>query len=155
MDRVAALADILPPLPPDATAAASPWAQPWAIPGLVLLLGAALWAALWWRRARPWRAVAAAAHAAVSDAPSPAMQAAAIAAALRPALPDGDWPATLRERLDALRYRDLPAERAAEELQALGRATAHATRAAWRAAALSPRRARTAFIRAWEREAQP
>ena len=63
MDRLAALADILPPLPP-APLPPAPWWQtplPWL--ALVFVLAVCVWVLLGWRRGRTWRLLRAQARA--------------------------------------------------------------------------------------------
>ena len=138
MDRLAALADILPPLPP-ALLPPVPWwqaPQPWL--GLAVALAACAWAALGWRRGRTWRRLRAQARAVLRDGAdgSQATQLGThLAAQLRLVLPEADWPQPLRTAFDALRFAPVTAETSIGLMAAarmLESAAAQALRAAWK-----------------------
>ncbi len=146
MDRVAALADIVPPSPPAAVAVA-PWWQHPAV-ALVLIVAVALLAAAWARRSRRWRRLRASVRGACrAGGGAVPDRAVALAAALRAALPEADWPQALRGALDRLRYASAAEPQASRRLAALSATVDSAATRAIAASALSPRRARAAFLR--------
>ena len=156
MDRLAALADILPPLPPAPLPPASWWQtpQPWL--ALVVVLAVCVWVLLGWRRGRVWRLLRAQARAVLqreTQGPQTSQLttelttqlATLLAAQLRLALPEADWPQPLRTVFDALRFAPASAEtpitlKAAA--QTLESAATQALRAAWWGRA----RAHAAFV---------
>lgn len=147
MDRVAALADIVPPVAPPAVPPAGWWLLPWF--GIALLAALVLWAGIWRRRSRPWRRLRIAARRARRDEgdADAAARAVELAAALRCALPEADWPQGLRRRLDDLRYAPATEAQSRRDLRALGAQLEPAAARAAAAAAVSSRRARSAFTR--------
>ena len=146
MDRLAALADILPPLPP-APLPPAPW---WQGPQLWLVLAVALAVCVWmgvgWLRGRAWRRLRAQARAVLRDG-LPAQQAATqLAAQLREVWPESDWPPPLCGTFDGLRFAPETAETSIllhATAQRLESAATQAMRAIWRGRA----RAKAAFDR--------
>lgn len=104
MDHIAALADILPPVPPPALPPAPWWqgTEVWLLMGLVLSV--LIWAMFWLRRSRRWRHLRAVARRAMRDETNPQQAATILAGQLRKLLPEPDWPQDLRAALDALRF---------------------------------------------------
>lgn len=154
MDRIAALADIIPPAPPPPLPPAAWWQLPavWLAAALVAL--AAAWALLWLLRSRIWRRLGGAA-AKVVGAPGKADAAVstedaatALAVHLRAVLPEADWPPALRQTLDALRFAPQSAPDAQAELHRLASAIQVASRQAARAAWWRPTLPQAAFARA-------
>ncbi|OYV29742.1 MAG: hypothetical protein B7Z79_09555 [Thiomonas sp. 20-64-9] len=156
MDRLAALADILPPLPP-APLPPAPWwqtPQPWL--ALVFAPALCVWVVLGWGRGRTWRLLRAQARAVLQRetqgpqttqlATELATQLAThLAAQLRLALPEADWPQPLRTAFDALRFAPASAETSIDlkaAAQTLESAATQALRAAWWGRA----RAHAAFV---------
>jgi hypothetical protein len=156
MDRLAALADILPPLPP-APLPPAPWWQtplPWL--ALAVALAVCVWLVLGWRRGRVWRRLQAHARAALqceTQGPQTSQLATHmathlathLAAQLRLALPEDDWPQPLRTAFDALRFAPASAETSITlkaAAQTLESAATQALRAAWWGRA----RAQAAFV---------
>ena len=156
MDRLAALADILPPLPP-APLPPAPWwqtPQPWL--ALVVALVLCAWVVLGWRRGRTWRLLRAQARAVLQRetqgpqttqlATELATQLAThLAAQLRLVLPEAGWPQPLRTAFDALRFAPASAETSIDlkaAAQTLESAATQALRAAWWGRA----RAHAAFV---------
>lgn len=148
MDRLAALADILPPLPP-APLPPAPWWQtplPWL--ALAVVLAVCVWVVLGWRRGRVWWLLRAQARAVLqreTQGPQTTQLATHLAAQLRLALPEAEWPQPLRTAFDALRFAPASAEtpitlKAAA--QTLESAATQALRAAWWGRA----RAHAAFV---------
>lgn len=135
MDRIAALADILPPAPPPPAPPSPWWTQPavWLVAAFVAIFVG--WMLLWLRRSRGWRALRAAAKQALQSGGKTASAAAELAACLRALLPETDWPLELRARLDALRFAPLSDAQARMQLQQLASelaaASAQALRTAW------------------------
>lgn len=174
MDRLAALADIIPPQPPAPLPPLPWWQMPEAWWGLAALLLLLAWGALGWRRRRVWTqlqcqaraaqaadaAAAAAAAAAVAPGvmqPSTTQQfgtqqsatqhtatqqtATQLAATLRPLWPEADWPPSLRQRIDALRFAPQADAASLRQLAlAVEAAGARAGRAAWWSHASAQRR---------------
>ncbi|CAZ87691.1 conserved hypothetical protein [Thiomonas arsenitoxydans] len=145
MDRLAALADILPPLPP-APLPPAPWWQtplPWL--ALVFALALCVWVLLGWRRGRVWRLLRAQARAVLqreTQGPQTSQLttelttqlATHLAAQLRLALPEAGWPQPLRTAFDALRFAPASAETSITlkaAAQTLESAATQALRAAW------------------------
>ncbi|WP_079416386.1 hypothetical protein [Thiomonas intermedia] len=149
MDRLAALADILPPQPPAPLPPLPWWQMPWAGWALAAALLFVAWGVLAWRRTRVWTRLQRQAHAVRTDSAATAESAATasaatqLAAALREQWPESDWPQTMRTPLDDLRFAPRP-DAARLRLIALGveRASARAARAAW----WSPARAQRRFV---------
>ena len=154
MDRIAALADIIPPAPPPPLPPAAWWQLPavWLAAALVTLVVG--WTLLWLHRSRRWRRLGdAAAQISLGstknlEAVSMAHRATALAAQLRAVLPESDWPSALRLTLDTLRFAPWPVTEALAALQqtatAIQAASRQAAHAAWRPA--NP--ARAVFARA-------
>lgn len=141
MDRLAALADILPPLPP-APLPPAPWwqtPQPWL--ALTVALALCAWAVLGWRRGRVWRLLRAQARGVLQretqgpQTPQLTTELAThLAAQLRLVLPEADWPQPLRTAFDALRFAPASAEASSvlkTTAQTLETAATQALRAAW------------------------
>ena len=140
MDRLAALADILPPPPPPPLPPLPWWQTPtwaWALAALSLLL---IWAALSWRRRLVWARLQRQARAARASA-AVVPTATQLAAALRRQWPEADWPQRLQSHFDTLRF---AAEADAALLQQVAagveQASARAARAAWWSRAAARRR---------------
>jgi len=132
MDRLAALADILPP-PHPAPLPSTPW---WQQPGLAWALAAALlltaWAVVGWRRRRVWTQLRRHARRVRSGSAPAAPAATQLAAALRQRWPETAWPSALRNGLDDLRFAPRPdAARLRQLALAVEAACARAARAAW------------------------
>lgn len=129
MDRLAALADILPPPPP----APLPWWQmPWVGWALAAALLLVAWGVLGWRRRRVWTRLQRQARAVRTESAAPASAATQLAAALRLLWPETDWPQTMRTRLDELRFAPRPdAARLRQIALGVESASARAARAAW------------------------
>ncbi|MGC8701979.1 MAG: hypothetical protein ACP5RV_03350 [Thiomonas sp.] len=145
MDRIAALADIVPPAAPPAPPPAA-WWQHGAVWLVVLVAALVLvWALLWRRRSRGWRALRTAARQALQPQDHPSQAALRLAAALRAQLPEASWPPALRQTLDALRFAPQPS---AQALQQVAADIAAASEQAIRMAAWRPARAQAAFIAA-------
>ena len=142
MDRIAALADIIPPAPPPPLPPAAWWQLPavWLAAALVTLVVG--WTLLWLHRSRRWRRLGdAAAQISLGstknlEAVNMAHRATALAAQLRAVLPESDWPSALRLTLDTLRFAPRSATEALAALQqvaaAIQAASCQAARAAWR-----------------------
>lgn len=159
MDRLAALADILPP-PPPAPLPPAPWWQtplPWL--ALVFALALCVWVVLGWRRGRTWRLLRAQARAVLQrETQGPQTTrlttelATHLAAQLRLVLPETDWPQPLRTAFDALRFAPASAETSVTlkaAAQTLESAATQALRAAWWGRA----RAQAAFARSLQHAA--
>jgi hypothetical protein len=156
MDRLAALADILPPLPPAPLPPALWWQTPLPWLALVFALALCAWVVLGWRRGRTWRLLRAQARAVwqretqgpqtTQLATELATQLAThLAAQLRLALPEAGWPQPLRTAFDALRFAPASAETSIDlkaAAQTLESAATQALRAAWWGRA----RAHAAFV---------
>lgn len=145
IDRLAQLADILPPPAPPPLPAV-PW---WQGPGPWLLLGAvalALVVAAWvWAQGRAWRRLRAQARTAGGQTVAVPQAAAALAAALRARVPETDWPQPLHAAFDTLRYAPQATPQGLRSLCALLEAASRrAARRAWR----GHDRARAAFVAA-------
>ncbi|MGC9162545.1 MAG: hypothetical protein ACP5F9_03225 [Thiomonas sp.] len=155
MDRIAALADILPPAAPPPAPPPPWWVEPsvWLAAALVAILVG--WTLLWLRRSRGWRALRAAAKQAMQPAGGTAPAAARLAACLRALLPETDWPLELRARLDALRFAPLTEAQARVQLQQLATELAAASAQAARAAWWRPVRATVVLCTARPAGAQP
>jgi len=152
MDRIAALADIIPPAAPPAPPPAAWWQQP--VVWLVVLVAAlvVLWALQWLRRSRGWRALRTAARQAVLPQTDPSQAALRLAAALRTQLPEASWPPALRQTLNVLRFALQPS---AQALQQVAADIAAASEQAIRMAGWRPGRAQSAFIAALHAAAEP
>jgi hypothetical protein len=152
MDRIAALADIIPPAAPPAPPPAA-WWQHGAVWLVVLVAALTLvWVLLWLRRSRGWRALRTAARQAVLPQTDPSQSALRLAAALRAQLPEASWPPALRQTLAALRFAPQPS---AQALQQVAADIAAASEQAIRMAAWRPARAQSAFIAALHAAAEP
>lgn len=160
MDRLAALADILPPLPP-APLPPAPWwqtPQPWL--GLAVALAVCVWVVLGWRRGRVWRRLQTQARAVLqreTQGPQTSQLATHLAthlaAQLRLALPEADWPQPLRTDFDALRFAPASAETSITlkaAAQTLESAATQALRTAWWGRA----RAHAAFVQSLQHAAE-
>lgn len=152
MDRLAALADILPPLPPAPLPPAPWWQTPQSWLALTVVMALCAWAVLGWRRGRVWRRLRAQARGVLQretqgpQTPQLTTELAThLAAQLRLVLPEAGWPQPLRTAFDALRFAPASAEapitlKAAA--QTLESAATQALRAAWWGRA----RAHAAFV---------
>ncbi|WP_449369455.1 hypothetical protein [Thiomonas sp.] len=146
MDRLAALADILPPLPPAPLPPAPWWQAPQLWLGLAVVLAVCVGMGLAWMRGRAWRRLRAQARAAQGGVLPASQTAVQLAAQLRVFWPEADWPPSLRVDFDRLRFAHESAETASllhATAQRLEFAATPALRAAW----LSRTRAQTAFER--------
>ena len=141
MDRLAALADILPPPPPPPLPPLPWWQMPalaWALAALSLLL---IWAALGWRRRRAWARLQRQARAAQAAAAAVAPTATQLAAALRRQWPEADWPQPLQSHFDTLRFAaEADAALLRQVAAGVEQASARAGRAAWWSRAAARRR---------------
>jgi hypothetical protein len=155
MNRIAALADILPPAAPPPLPPAAWWQLPMVGLAAALVLFAVVWVLLWRRRSRRWRNLRAAALHAMQDGMHPPQAATRLAAGLRAALPEAAWPPVLRQRLEALRFAPLPAQEAQTELHRLAAHIAAASRLAVRAAWWRPDLPQTVFTGALHAAASP
>lgn len=132
MDRLAALADILPPPPPAPLPALPWWQMPWVGWALAAVLLLVAWGVLGWRRRRVWTRLQRQARSVRTDDADTASAATQLAAALRLLWPESDWPQTMRTRLDELRFAPRPdAARLRQIALGVESASARAARAAW------------------------
>jgi len=152
MDRIAALADIIPPSAPPALPPAA-WWQQGAVWLVVLVAALALfWVLLWLRRSHGWRALRTAARQALQPQDHPSQAALRLAAALRTQLPEASLPPALRQTLTALRFAPQPG---AQTLQQVAADIAAASEQAIRMAGWRPARAQAAFVAALHAPAEP
>ena len=141
MDRLAALADILPPPPPAPLPPLPWWQMPWVGWALAAALLIVAWGVLGWRRRRAWTRLQHQARAARAQGAAPAPAATQLAAAVRLLWPESDWPQTLRTHLDDLRFAPRPdAARLRQIALGVETAGARAARAAWWSRARAQRR---------------
>lgn len=145
MNRLAALADILPPAAPPPLPPAAWWQQStvWLAAALVTL--AVAWTLLWLRRSRRWRGLRTAARQVMQDGMAAPQAATRLAAPLRAVLPEADWPPALRQTLEALRFAPLSAPDAQAALLRLAADIEAASREAVRTAWWRPGLAQTMF----------
>ncbi|MEW6561344.1 MAG: hypothetical protein AB1412_14255 [Pseudomonadota bacterium] len=141
MDRLAALADILPPPTPAPLPPLPWWQMPWVAWSLLAVLLLLTWALLAWRRGKRWRQLCARARAVQGDGVATASAAVELATSVRRCWPEAEWPQTLRANFDALRFAPRP-DPALLRLVARGvqTAAARAARAAWWSRASAQRR---------------
>lgn len=141
MDRLAALADILPPPPPAPLPPLPWWQMPWAGWALAAVLLLVAWGVLGWRRTRGWTRLQGQARAVRTESAATASAATQLAAALRELWPETDWPQTMRTHLDDLRFAPRPdAARLRQIALGVEAAGARAARAAWWSRARAQRR---------------
>ena len=151
MDRIAALADILPPAPPPPLPPAPWWQGPtaWLLAAFALMMLA--WVLLWLRRSRRWRALHAAARQAARADCTPQQAATLLAAQLHSVLPEADWQQTLRGPFDTLRFAptggNQTVAQAGQLLRGVARAVEQASRRAARSAWRGRAQAHAAFVR--------
>ena len=155
MNRIAALADILPPAAPPPLPPAAWWQLPTVWLAAALVMFAVVWTLLWLRRSRRWRRLRAAALQAQHGGMHPPQAATRLAADLRAVLPEAAWPPALRQRLEALRFAPLFAQDAQAELHRLAAHIAAASRLAVRAAWWRPGLPQTVFTGALHAAASP